>query len=87
MSISHCYCHLVVKEWQFHIPTDIKWSGNVNFLLLLTSSGQKWQFHISTDLLCYEWQFHTAIDIFVKEWQFHIPTDIKWSKMSISYLY
>ena len=51
------------QEWQFHIPTDIKWSGmkisscnwhlvvkNGNSTYLQTSSG-------------YEWQFHTAIDI------------------------
>ena len=36
MAISHCYCHLVVK--------------NGNFTLLLTSSGQEWQFHIATDI-------------------------------------
>ena len=65
---SHCYWHLLVKngnftlwltfsgqEWQFHIATDIYWSGmalshcywhlvvkNGNFTLL-TSSGQEWQ--------------------------------------------
>ena len=43
------------QEWQFHIATDIHWSGmgishcywhlvvkNSNFTLLLTSSGQEW---------------------------------------------
>ena len=62
------------QEWQFHIATDIHWSGmgishcylhlvvrNGNFTLLLTWSGQ--------------------------QWQFYIPTDIQWSRMVISHCY
>ena len=52
------------QDWHFHIPTDMKWSGIVNFLLLLISSGQKND--NSTYLLTsngYEWQFHITTDI------------------------
>ena len=72
MEISHSYLQLVVK--------------NVNFTLLLTSSGQEWQFHIATDILvvkkCY-WHlvFKNGNFTFLfatsgQEWQFHIATDI-----------
>ena len=36
-TISHCYWHLVVKNW--------------NFTFILTSSGEDGQFHIATDIL------------------------------------
>ena len=62
------------QEWQFHIATDIHWSGmgiphwywhplvkNGNFTLLMTLSGQ--------------------------QRQLHIPTDIQWSRMVISHCY
>ena len=38
------------QEWQYDIATDILWSQNGNFTLLLTSSGHKWQFHIANDI-------------------------------------
>ena len=62
------------QEWQFHIATDIHWSGmgishwywhlvvrNGNFTLLLTWSGQ--------------------------QWRFYIPTDMQWSRIAISHCY
>ena len=49
-TLLHCYWHPVGHEWQFHIATDVQWSGMVNFTLLLMSIGQEWQFHIATDV-------------------------------------
>ena len=63
MAMSHCYCHLVVKNGNLYIATGIKWSRmamshcywhlvvkNGNFTLLLTLSGQEWQCLTATDI-------------------------------------
>ena len=55
MEIGLCYWHLVINngnvtllltssgpELQFHIGTDLKWSRNGKFTLVLPSSGQEW---------------------------------------------
>ena len=78
----------MVKDWQFHIATDIQWSRiaishcywhlvvrNKNFTLLLTSSGQDGHFAIATDIY------------YCQEYQFHIATDIQWSSIAISHYY
>ena len=63
MAISHCYCHLLVKNGNFTLLLTSS-GQECNFTLLLTSSGQEWQF--MTWLLTssgQEWQFHIATDI------------------------
>ena len=63
MKVIHGYCHLVVK--------------NVNFTLLLTSSGQEWQFiHGYCNLVVKNDNFTLLLTSSGKEWQFDIATDI-----------
>ena len=64
MPISHCYQHLVVNKWQFHIANDMlvvtQWQFHIandmlvvengNLILLMTSNGQEWQFDIANDI-------------------------------------
>ena len=86
---SHCYWHLVVnngnftflllssgQEWQFHMATDIYWSGmaishcywqlvvkNGNCTMLLTSSIQECIFTLLLTCTTQEWEIHIATNI------------------------
>ena len=63
MAIFHWQLHLVVKNYNLHIATDIQWFRmtilhwqyhvlvkNGNFTLEMTSSCQELQFHIANDI-------------------------------------
>ena len=86
-------------EWQFHTATDIQWSRmaithcywhlvvkNGNFILLLTSSGQKWQSaDIPLDLLAdLSPKMHHRIYIMGCIWQ---PFWILQEKVGISFYF
>ena len=94
MAISHCYWHLVVKNGNFTMVTDISLVKNGNFTFLLTSSGQEWQLVTPISSQLHYWHlvikngnFTLLLTSSDQEWQFHMVTHISSSRMAISHCY
>ena len=102
MAISYCYWHLVVQngnftllltssgpEWQFHIATDIWWSGMVigryaSRSTPFPSTDIQWSrmaiSYCYWHLVVQNGNFTLLLTSSGQEWQFHIATDIHWSR-------
>ena len=75
------------QEWQFHMYTDILWSG-------MAISHLYWHLVVKKAILDCYWHivfqngnFTFLLTSIGQEWLFHMSTDIYWSRMAISHCY